>query len=323
VGGTVPSVAVPSGVDEDAALAIVRRRHDPGCATVERIGEGEWSRCFAFVSEGCERVIRIGAHRRDFEKDRLAADLARHEQRLPVPAVLGVGEEPVGAWCISTRAHGTPLEQLDTAGWERALPSLLDALAAMEETDLAAHPGWGQWDGRAVAPHATWAAALVSVDDGQEDRVRGWRRALAADPTSADLHRRGTAVLHRLAATLDPPRRLLHADLTNRNVLVEDDRVTAVLDWGEAHFGDPLYEIAGLEVWAPWYPAITEIGLRDRALAHMAARGADLTDADERIRAGQIRILLNAIAHSALLGRTEHRAAFAARLEPLLSPGRR
>jgi hygromycin-B 4-O-kinase len=319
VGGTVPSVAVPSGASEDAALAIVRRRFDPGCAAVERIGEGEWSRCFAFTSEDRELVIRIGAHRVDFEKDRLAAGFAPGDDRLPIPTVLAVGDDEVGCWCISTRAHGTPLELLDTAGWERVLPSFLAALDAIAAVDLDGQPGYGLWDEHGVAPHATWAEALAGADDDRHgDRVHGWRRALEGHPADAALHRRGTAELRTLAATLDPPRRLLHADLTNRNVLVADDRITAVLDWGASHLGDPLYEIAGLDVWAPWHPAIAEVRFRERALAHMAERGDDLTDADERIRAGGLRILLDALGYCALLGRHDDLVGIRARLEPLL-----
>lgn len=39
-------------------------------------------------------------------------------------------------------------------------------------------------------------------------------------------------------------RRIVHADLLNRNVLVDGDRLTSVLDWGNVMYGDPLYDSA-------------------------------------------------------------------------------
>jgi hypothetical protein len=45
--------------------------HGPGA--VELVGEGEWSRCFAFTRDGRELVVRFGRHVDDFAKDRMAA----------------------------------------------------------------------------------------------------------------------------------------------------------------------------------------------------------------------------------------------------------
>jgi aminoglycoside phosphotransferase (APT) family kinase protein len=39
---------------------------------------------------------------------------------------------------------------------------------------------------------------------------------------------------------------VVHGDLLARNVLVEGDRISGVLDWGSACFGDPLYDAAWL-----------------------------------------------------------------------------
>lgn len=315
-------MGVPPGADEGAARAIVRRVLDPAVDAVERIGEGEWSRCFAFRSEGRDLVIRIGSHRSDFERDRRAAALATPD--LPVPAVLALGEDAVGWWCVSTRAWGTPLERLDLAGWETALPSVLALLDALAAVPVATPDGWGPWvegPGDDVTRHPTWAAHLLTAGaDDPADRVHGWSRALAAHPADAALHRRALRVLAALAPALHPPRRLVHADLVNRNVLVDGGRVSAVFDWGCALVGDPLFDVAWLDVWTPWHPAIAEVRFRERALAHQAARGADLTDADARIRACQIHILCAALAYSTLVDRPDDVAGIRGRLEPLLAP---
>ncbi|HEX7136136.1 MAG TPA: aminoglycoside phosphotransferase family protein [Iamia sp.] len=310
-------MAVPPGADEDAARAIVRRHLDPEVADVDRIGEGEWSRCFAFRSAGRDLVVRIGAHRADFERDQRAAAWAG--PGLPVPEVLGLGDDAVGSWCISTRVRGTPLEHLDTAGWERALPSVLGVLAALASVDVSGDDGWGLWgaDGRAIQP--SWAAHLLGAgDDDPADRKHGWRTALAAHPAEAALHRRGLAVLDELTAALHPPRGLVHGDLANRNVLVDDDRVTGVFDWGCSMYADPLFDVAWLDVWTPWHPAIAEVRFRERALAHLGAHGVDLTDADARIRASQVHVLVEALGFCALLGRSDDVIGVAARLEGLL-----
>src|SRR5207247_2258152 len=54
-------------------------------------------------------------------------------------------------------------------------------------------------------------------------------------------------------------RHLIHADLLNFNVLVEDDRIGALLDWGSAMFGDFLYDLAWLSFWWPFFPKWSQV----------------------------------------------------------------
>ena len=51
-------------------------------------------------------------------------------------------------------------------------------------------------------------------------------------------------------------RHLIHSDLLNYNVLVADGRISAVIDWGCAMYGDFLYDLAWFEFWAPWYAGL-------------------------------------------------------------------
>jgi hygromycin-B 4-O-kinase len=43
----------------------------------------------------------------------------------------------------------------------------------------------------------------------------------------------------------------VHGDMVNHNVLVQDPRITAVIDWGNALYGDWLYDAAWLIFWWP------------------------------------------------------------------------
>jgi hygromycin-B 4-O-kinase len=47
-------------------------------------------------------------------------------------------------------------------------------------------------------------------------------------------------------------RKLVHGDFGSNNVLVDGTAVTAVIDWDNAMYGDPLYDIATTHFWAPW-----------------------------------------------------------------------
>jgi hygromycin-B 4-O-kinase len=313
-------VAAPAEIGAGEAAAFLDDLLGGGVAGVEPVGAGEWSRAFGFRHGGRDLVVRFGAHRDDFDKDRRAHRWAGPD--LPVPEVIAVGDGPGGSYAISTRAWGVALEHLDADGWEAVLPSLLAVLDALRAVDLDADGsavGVGLWDGSGRAPRDSWADHLLAVDqDDPASRAHGWRAALEARPEVAALHRQGVDELRRRVPGLAPERRLVHADLVNRNVLVDGDRVTAVLDWGCALYGDPLHDVAWIDVWSPWHPAVAEVRFRERALAHLAATGADLTDADARIRASQIQIFLDALAYCSLVDRTQDLRDVGVRLAALL-----
>ncbi len=94
-------------------------------------------------------------------------------------------------------------------------------------------------------------------------------------------------------------RHLIHSDLLNYNVLVADGRISAVIDWGCAMYGDFLYDLAWFEFWAPWYAAWRGIDFRREAARHYASIGLDVPRFEERLTGCQIHIGLAAQAYNA------------------------
>ena len=290
------------GVREASDFLAEHLGHDVG--PVELVGEGAWSRCFGFRDDGRELVIRFGKYLDDFERDRRASSFSTPE--LPVPEVTEIGSALDGYFAISSRAYGEPLESLSATAWVQTLPALFAVLDAIRGIDVSETSGYGGWDARGDARVSSWREFLLSVEaDDRSRRTYGWRQRLADSSVGDAPFRAGMARIAELADSCPDARFVVHADLINRNVLVEADRITAVFDWGCSFYGDFLYDIAWLEFWAPWYPAIAAIDIRSEARRHYASIGLEVDDLDTRLRCYLIHIGLDHQAYCAFTGRDE------------------
>lgn len=168
-------------VDLTDAQAFLENRFGIDADDVEHVGEGAWSRCFGFMLNGSEMVIRFGRHVDDFQRDRIASRFSARD--LPIPQVTEIDEAFGGWYCISTKGHGTPLEQLVAAQWVDAVLSVLTTLDALRRADISATTGYGPWNHAGNAPHATWTDYLAAVSQDQpESRTHGWKRRLVHTP---------------------------------------------------------------------------------------------------------------------------------------------
>jgi hygromycin-B 4-O-kinase len=256
----------------------------------EELTGGDWSRAFGFRHEGRDLVVRFGDFPDDFEKDRVAARLL--SGRLPVPKVLELGTAFDAHFCISERAFGTMLDQLDAPSMHRVIPAVLDLLDGLRETDVA------PWTEKFGASNSTWAEQLLSVD-GENDRVFGWHDNLKRSLSGIEPFEKGLRYLHQHIHICPERSNLLHTDLLHMNVLVADDRIVAVIDWGCASLGDFLYELAMFTFYSHRFPAMDRIDWLSRARAHFESIGLIVPNLLERLRLYEIHIGLTNLAYNA------------------------
>lgn len=229
------------------------------------------------------RMFRLGdALALRLPRRALAADLIVHEQRwlpsiaarLPVavPAPVRQGKPGRGypwAWSVTPWIHGTPAGAAGLVSMDAArFGAFLRTLHAPAPDDAPINPY------RGVALE-TRVAAL-------EPRLRRLtERTDALTPAHQALWARA------LAAPLDLPRTWLHGDLHPANVLVDEGRLTGVIDWGDLCAGDAATDLASL--WMLFddptaraavlvgYPGLTAATL-DRARGWAFAFGVILLD---------------------------------------------
>lgn len=286
--------AEPAAALPDLARRLVRTTFGGRATEPQPLAAGAWSQAFELTIDGAEVVLRIGAQGADFAKDEVAARLAG--PNLPVPPVLARGVVDGWHFAISSRAQGIGFDDLSAADVALALPSLLTVLDDIGGIDLAGTAGYGIWTPDGRAPYSSWVDALLAIGT-ETARVPGWRAALADSEFGLGPVEAGLAALAALAPYLPSERRMIHGDLLSRNVLAAGDTVTAVLDWGNALYGDSLYDAAWLIYWWPWYPQWRAIDINAELSAHWHATGPLPTHLRERLHAYLIHIGLDAIAY--------------------------
>jgi hygromycin-B 4-O-kinase len=287
--------------------------------SVQRVAHGEWSKAFYFRRvDGREYVVRFSVYNEDFLKDQHAMRWA--SPHLPIPRLLETGEAFGGHYAVSERAHGEFFEKApDQGAMERLLPSLFAMLDACRAVDLSTTRGFGMWRGDATAPHRTWRDALLSVaGDEPTNRIYGWRARLGHSELAERAFDTGYQRLETLVGACPNERYVVHSDLLYFNVLVRDDRISAVLDWGSSLYGDFLWDLAWFTFWQPWYRPWSGVDFRRAARQHYAAIGLAVPNFKERMQSYELAIGLDGLAYEAFAGHWEDLAWTTQRLLGIL-----
>jgi len=290
-------------MDELAARAFLHERLG-ATAEITVMRPGEWSAAYSVRTKDAELVARFSAYDEDFEKDAYAA---RYESAaLPIPPIIEWGPAGKGYYAVAARMPGVHIDTLDEAGMRRVLPSLFAALDAMRVVDLSGASGYGGWraDGRTWDP--TWRQYLLGVASGRATRgSAGWRELLRYSPTATATFEEGYARLQELVEFCPEDRHLVHEDLMNFNVLVDRDRISAVLDWGSSIYGDFVYDLVKIVFYEHWYPQWKNIDFAAEARAHYDSIGLAVPHFAERLRCYCLREGISGMAYSAFRKRWE------------------
>ena len=263
---------------------------------------GEWSVVYSVVTADADLVARFGAYDEDFEKDAYAARYS--SSALPIPPTIEWGPTPGGFYAIAPRMHGEHIDGLDETRMRRVLPSLFAAHDAMRSVPLAAESGYGGWRASGHTSHRTWREWLLGFFNEPATRgAPGWRDLLHDLPNVGAAFEEGYARLVQMVDHCPEERAIFHDDLINRNVLVEGDHISAVLDWGSSKYGDFLYDIANLVFYRPWFPAWRNIDFAAEARAHYDEIELAVPNFAERLACYCLRIALDGVAYSAFRGR--------------------
>ncbi|GIN72969.1 hypothetical protein J14TS2_34440 [Bacillus sp. J14TS2] len=209
-----------------------------------QLTEGLSSQTFGFQFAKSNYVIRINRSINGFKKDAYVSRMFRSKS-LPIPEVVEVDHMENGyAFCISRKADGVRIQDLEKKELPQITESVVDVVRTISNTDLAGTTGFGRFNSKGEAEFLSWNAFLKSIWDPS---YYDWN--FVSDSFKLSTIEKMFKRVEELSKFCPEKRSLIHGDFGSYNVLTDKGHVTAVIDWDLSLFGDPLYELATLLFW--------------------------------------------------------------------------
>ncbi|CDX41543.1 Aminoglycoside phosphotransferase [Mesorhizobium sp. SOD10] len=222
-------------IDTDLVRRLVgaqfpRWRHLP----VSPVASGGWdNRTFHLGDEMTVRLPSAAHYSLQVEKEhRWLPKLAPHLP-LPIPEPLAMGEPAEGYpwhWSVYRWIEGETAKTARIADLRTFAVTLAGFLVALKQIDPTGGPAPGQ--------HNFYRGGLLTVYDGEA------RQAIAALDGEIDTQAASAVWEAALAATWSGSPVWFHGDVASGNLLVEDGRLSAVIDFGTSGVGDPSCDLA-------------------------------------------------------------------------------
>lgn len=220
----------------------------PGVSNIVPIQGGERSITYSFSANGKDFIIRINREVEGFQKDKNAYE--DFQNLIPVPKMLKIGSYQSGYYAISEKAKGTVPD--DTKGLSHYLIEniflILDAIHVPAKID----DKYGLIDSAREAHFETWEEyifkdyILVVKKNGD---YYTWKEIYAKSKNDIEEFKNIEKRIKGLIKYIPKEKYFIHGDFGGSNLIVDDDKVTAVIDWSESMYGDFLFDIAYYAFW--------------------------------------------------------------------------
>ncbi len=288
----------PQLTDEEVRTLLTERFAAPA-GELRAVEGGQIAQTIAFSANGQDYILRINPPTAaSFEKD---AYVYNHyaSPRLPIPLINQLGTVGEFPYAISQMMPGKTMIGLSAAETASYILVLLETLDVIHASGVSDSTGYGAFDEHGIAPYNSWREFITSISDEHEPGTFYGRWHSLFDDTflSHDVWERVYTAMVRLLDYCPEQRWLLHADYAFGNVLVQDGRITAVLDWANAMYGDFLFDVAWLDHVLPDHQIL------DRCAAYYAAQGRTIAHYGERLLCYRYLIVLDSLRFYAQVGK--------------------
>lgn len=217
-------------------------------SNITEIQGGAVSQSFSFFDQNQAYIIRFNYRDLGFYKDDYAA---RHfsSETVPIPQVIKIGKYQEHFYCLSEKAPGATLDTFSNTGEQALLPCTLKTLKTIHSIKVAPEAGYSYLDRFGQGECKTWQSHLL---DKIENPYYSWEEKIKQGLMDEDTFRKAKeTILNLLQYLPESCQHILHGDYGSDNLLIHENKVSAVIDWNNSLIGDWVFDIAYLEYWNP------------------------------------------------------------------------
>jgi hygromycin-B 4-O-kinase len=285
--------AIKPALSDEQVVALLQEHFPTPAEHLTVINSGQIAQAYSFTSGGQDYIVR-------FNRDNMGANFPKEafiagrisSPRISIPEIVHIGRFQELHYSITVKIPGRPLDQLSAAEYAQLLPEVMRTLDAIHHIDVSDWPiGYGVFDDQGVGLSESWRSYLTSIREEEEewDFMGKWHTLFDTTFLERDVLDSLYQEMSGLLDSCPEERYLVHGDYGFGNIIAHEGRITGVLDWIDAKYGDFAYDIAWLNFWAP------EAQHGELFQRYYAKQGISVPAYDERLRCYQCYIGMDAL----------------------------
>lgn len=243
-------------IEQEQVLTLLRQHFPVPIINLAPVEGGQVARTFAFRAGEQEYILRFNDADHmpiSFAKEAYLSQMITSPQ-IPIPQVVQVGRWQDLHFAISHKVPGKMAMHFPVQEVEQLLPTIIATLYAIHRVDVSQSKNYGIFDEQGVGLFPDWRSSLACVKEEAEDwdYYGKWHHLFEDTFLERDLF---DDLFQRMMRLLDfcpaEEHYLVHGNYSVRNILAHEGKISGVIDWLDAQYGDFVYDIAGLDFWIP------------------------------------------------------------------------
>ena len=280
-------------IEQEQVLAFLQQYYTEPVTDLAPVEGGQIARTFAFRVGQQDYILRFMDTNNmpiSFAKEAFLSRMIA-SPHIPIPEVLQTGRWQDMHFAISRRVPGQMVMQLPIQEVVQLVPTVIATLYAIHQVDVSQTKNYGVFNEQGVGNYTDWRTFLLQVKEEEEDwdYFGKWHALFETTFLERELF---DNLFQRMMSLLDfcpAERYLVHGNYSLRNILAHKGKITGVIDWLDARYGDFVYDIAGLDYWIP------ELRMRELCQQYYQERLGSIPFYQERVLCYECYIALSAM----------------------------
>ncbi len=237
-------------MDVNQAEEILKEVFDESVTQVFSIEMGQLSKVFSFMAKDKCYVV----HFRDNEESFIKADYMHrtYGDRLPIPQVVKTGKIDEICFIISDKIKGKAISSYSASDQSIIINDVAKHFTNMSQIKIESSKGFGLISPDGRASHKSWGEVLAEFfREDQDGFYKDWTKLYKQSFLEKSLFQEGYSAMMALSKYSPCTPCLVHGDFHLWNLLSDGNRVTGIVDWELAMYGDFMFDLGVFHLWTP------------------------------------------------------------------------
>jgi hygromycin-B 4-O-kinase len=238
--------SVKPKINTDEVNVLLEELFEYPIRKIEEAPTGKIKKVYFFEYKNKAYVIRFSKDNKEFNFEKYLQETLEGSN-FPLAKLLYTGSFNNYYYAVSEKVEGAAINTLNERQLKDAMPNIKEALTKLHSIDITASEGYGWLDNNRNGLFNTFTEFLEGFfSKDQEGFWEGWYVLFESNFLDYELFNFLYKKMMEFAPYCEKRRYLAHTDFHYNNLIINNSKIAAIIDWGGVSYLDYIFDVTRL-----------------------------------------------------------------------------